>query len=66
MKAVTGSPQGRCATTLTERFVNLDCTCDTYPDNLGPCKGYEEGGRVGHCVYCDHTPACHLALLVSA
>ena len=50
--------QGRCETTLTERFENPLCECDTYPGNLGPCKTFELGGN-GNCVYCDHTKICH-------
>lgn len=52
--------QGRCATTLTERFHNPACRCPTYPTNLGPCVAFEAGGN-GRCVYCDHEHACHPA-----
>lgn len=50
--------QGRCETTLTERFVNPECRCPTYPDNLGPCATFEQGAN-GRCVYCDHLECCH-------
>jgi len=52
--------QGPCETTLTERF-EVDCTCGTYPDNLGPCATFELGGIavIARCVYCDHTEVCH-------
>lgn len=56
------SAQGRCETTLTERFKNPSCKCDTYPDNLGPCRTFEEGARCGYCVYCDHNLRCHKEL----
>jgi hypothetical protein len=51
--------QGLCDTTMTERFANAGCCCDTYPGNLGPCKTFLEGARPGHCVYCDHEMTCH-------
>ena len=51
--------QGLCATTLTERFANPTCRCDTYSGNLGPCATFEEGTRVGYCVYCNHEQGCH-------
>jgi len=54
-------PQGRCDVTLTERFAQPNCTCDTYPGNLGPCADHEPGGRLGYCVYCDHALTCHPA-----
>lgn len=57
-----GEPQGRCETTLTERFAYPDCTCGTYPDNLGPCKTFEAGGDPDRCVYCDHVVECHAAI----
>lgn len=50
--------QGLCDTTMTERFENPDCECDTYLDNLGPCAAHEEGSEGGMCVYCDHRIAC--------
>jgi hypothetical protein len=50
--------QGLCETTMTERFSNPDCTCPTYPGNLGPCASFEEGSN-GRCVYCDHERVCH-------
>lgn len=50
--------QGRCDTTLTERFANSACQCPTYPENLGPCQTFETGGN-GQCVYCDHSQKCH-------
>jgi hypothetical protein len=53
--------QGRCETTLTERFRFPECACGTYPDNLGPCLTWEEGGN-GRCAYCDHGPVCHADL----
>ena len=57
-----GESQGSCGTTLTERFFNPNCICDTYPDNLGPCKTYVLGGN-GRCCYCDHKKSCHDELL---
>jgi hypothetical protein len=63
--AVTG-PQGKCDTTVTERFAYPDCKCDTYPGNLGPCQGFVEGskrrGAQSRCVFCDHGVACHKAV----
>lgn len=56
-----GTPQGRCETTLTERFANPQCRCATYPGNLGPCKTFECGAGE-RCVYCDHSDECHAAL----
>ncbi len=56
------SSQGRCETTLTERFKVDDCVCNTYPDNLGPCETYETGAS-GNCVYCDHEEECHNKVL---
>jgi hypothetical protein len=50
--------QGRCETTLAERFTNPRCECPTYPGNLGPCRTWEAGMN-GRCVYCDHTLRCH-------
>ena len=58
-----GSSQGYCGTTLTERFYNPLCECDTYPGNLGPCKSYEQD-KNGRCVYCDHTRDCHNQLII--
>ena len=58
-----GDPQGLCDTTSTPRFYNPLCKCPTYPDNLGPCAEWEEGGN-GMCVYCDHEQGCHLQLSV--
>lgn len=57
-----GRSQGLCETTLTERFENPDCACETYPDNLGPCKTFEEGAS-GRCAYCDHEAECHRSLV---
>jgi len=54
--------QGKCETTLTERFAYPDCKCSTYEGNLGPCKTWEPGGDPTRCVYCDHDAACHIAL----
>lgn len=54
--------QGRCDTTLTERFENPKCRCNTYPDNLGPCKTWEVGMN-GRCVYCDHENLCHAQII---
>ena len=51
--------QGLCATTLTERFENLECRCDTYVVNLGPCKTFAPGSDASKCVYCDHEVGCH-------
>ena len=56
-----GDQQGRCETTLTERFDYPDCSCGTYEGNLGPCKTYEEGAS-GRCVYCEHDIECHHAI----
>ena len=57
-----GQSQGFCETTNTERFFNVWCAgslrCPTYPENLGPCKTFEEGSN-GRCVYCDHLLKCH-------
>ena len=50
-------PQGACDTTCTPRFANPECTCQTYPDNLGPCSRHEVGSN-GRCVYCDHALTC--------
>lgn len=50
--------QGRCETTLTERFANPDCKCPTYAGNLGPCRTFEVG-MSERCVYCDHERDCH-------
>ena len=55
--------QGRCKTTLTERFEYPECRCGTYEGNLGPCKTFEEGAEIGRCVYCDHKIECHEGLL---
>jgi hypothetical protein len=55
-----GDAQGLCDTTLTQRFANPNCQCETYEGNLGPCKTFE-AGQNGHCVYCDHEASCHLA-----
>lgn len=54
--------QGRCETTLTERFENRACQCGTYQGNLGPCKTFLLGADPGRCVYCDHTVECHETL----
>jgi hypothetical protein len=59
----TGEPQGRCDTTLTERFAYPDCKCGTYPGNQGPCKDWEPSGNPLFCVYCAHGRACHEAVL---
>ena len=50
--------QGYCDTTQTERFEAINCTCDTYPGNLGPCGTYLDNYE-HHCVYCDHSEECH-------
>lgn len=50
--------QGPCETTLTERFENPNCRCDTYEGNLGPCRTFEVGAN-GLCVFCDHEEGCH-------
>lgn len=50
--------QGQCDTTMTERFVPIDCVCDTYEGNLGPCATFE-ATTSGKCVYCNHRQACH-------
>lgn len=57
-----GKSQGQCETTLTERFFNPDCRCNTYERNLGPCKTFDPGAN-GMCVYCDHSKTCHRQLL---
>lgn len=63
MKSKEGhKEQGKCETTLTERFEYAACSCNTYEGNLGPCKGFEAGSDPKRCVYCDHTIACHQAL----
>lgn len=54
----TKTSQGLCDTTQTERFVPIECKCDTYATNLGPCALYDEG-REEHCIYCDHRVECH-------
>lgn len=56
-----GDYQELCSTTSTPRYYNPMCKCATYPENLGPCKTWEEGGN-GSCVYCDHTQDWHLIL----
>lgn len=60
-----GEPQGRCDTTMTERFVNPLCRCSTYAGNHGPCMTYEVGGNAFKCVYCDHNAICHIELLTA-
>ena len=50
--------QGRCATTMVERFENPDCRCSTYDGNLGPCALFHRGSN-GQCVYCDHEESFH-------
>lgn len=57
--------QGYCDTTLTERFSIDTCKCDTYAENLGPCKTWLDNGN-GRCSYCDHGPICHIAVLQPA
>jgi hypothetical protein len=57
-KVEQGQSQGLCETTSTQRFVNVECKCPTYPENLGPCTEFFAGSN-GRCVYCDHTLACH-------
>jgi len=49
----------RCDTTLTLRHPRTDCSCNTYPDNLGPCVEFMGGAFPGHCVFCDHEEPCH-------
>jgi hypothetical protein len=61
-KNTIGQSQGKCETTLTERFSYPPCHCGTYEGNLGPCKTYEQGAS-GQCVYCEHDLACHLGLM---
>ncbi len=56
-----GDAQGKCETTLTERFFLRDCGCGTYPGNLGPCTTWLDNGKV-RCTYCDHGPNCHARL----
>jgi len=48
-----------CDTTMTPRNPRTNCACSTYPENLGPCDDFLEGGRSDYCVYCDHLKACH-------
>lgn len=50
---------GLCDTTMTERVAVSNCTCKTYPDNLGPCLSFSPDGKDGKCPYCDHLEACH-------
>lgn len=50
-----------CDTTSTPRRPRTDCGCDTYPENLGPCKQFMEGARQNQCSYCCHTQNCHIA-----
>lgn len=58
--------EGRCDTTLTERFDIGGCGCATYEGNVGgPCKTFERGVN-GRCVYCDHEKSCHDKLLALA
>lgn len=54
--------QGRCETTLTERFEYPNCKCGTYPKNLGPCKTFLPGANPTRCAYCDHDIHCHEAV----
>jgi hypothetical protein len=61
---MTIESQGLCDATMTERFLNPMCVCDTYEGNLGPCKTWEEGSN-GRCVYCDHNRMCHINLLAA-
>lgn len=56
------SSQGRCETTLTERFAFDECVCGTYPDNMGPCRTFAVGANPMRCVYCDHKIGCHTAI----
>lgn len=56
------APQGKCETTLTERFAYPDCRCGTYEGNLGPCKTFLPGADSKRCVYCDHIVECHQAV----
>lgn len=58
---MAGEPQGKCDTTLTDRYA-IDCKCGTYPDNLGPCLAFLPGADPSRCVYCDHKVECHDAL----
>lgn len=49
-----------CDTTETPRASTTLCqACETYENNLGPCKEFEMGMN-GRCVYCDHDMRCHL------
>lgn len=54
----SNTSQGRCPTTHTERFEAVDCICQTYAGNLGPCMEFLQGDN-GRCVYCDHEYYCH-------
>lgn len=54
--------QGRCETTLTERFDVGGCKCDTYAGNLGPCLTWSRSRAADRCVYCDHSLECHRRL----
>ena len=48
-----------CDTTATKRLAKACCkNCNTYPDNLGPCETFCQGGNE-RCVYCDHELKCH-------
>lgn len=53
--------QGRCETTLTERFRFDECVCGTYPGNLGPCRTFLPN-EYGSCSYCAHRLGCHTAI----
>ena len=60
---MSADPRGLplCETTMTPRLSRSLCKeCGTYPDNLGPCETWAEGGN-GRCVYCDHGQQCHLS-----
>lgn len=59
---IRGESQGLCDTTQTERFYMPGCRCETYKDNLGPCRTFEKGDS-GRCAFCDHELNCHTELL---
>ena len=60
---VTRRAGGVCDTTQTTRRATDVCTCDTYPDNLGPCWTYLKGHETENCCYCDHEQSCHNPLM---
>lgn len=58
------TPLPHCETTDTPRLTRpVDCKCDTYPDNMGPCLTFCSDGRNKKCPYCDHELVCHAKAL---